>query len=141
MKLPLIKLIVTILLSNTFLIQAQSMGANHRKYWWYKSRLNNDFMKVGLNAGESQPFNQRGVGGSGFNSTDGNEKMMIGDGKSTLGLYIAQLATEFALFKKNGQSMAKVKHELFCVLHAIDRLDYFAEGRWSSGSDQINGFL
>ena len=31
---------------------AQNATDNHRKYWYYKSRLNNDFVKVGLGQGE-----------------------------------------------------------------------------------------
>lgn len=33
----------------------------HKKYWYYKSRFNNDFIKVGKEHGESIPFNQSGL--------------------------------------------------------------------------------
>lgn len=97
MKYNLIKVVIFLLLYNQ--VYAQGMGANHRKYWWYKSRLNNDFVKVGLGDGESLPFNQRGFGSTSYTNSIPNFK--IGDGTSTLGLYIAQLATEYALLKKN----------------------------------------
>ena len=32
----------------------------HKKYWYYKTRFNNDFVSVGTNSGQSIPFNQRG---------------------------------------------------------------------------------
>jgi hypothetical protein len=34
---------------------------NHKKYWYYRSRLNNDFLKIGLDSGESIPFSERGA--------------------------------------------------------------------------------
>ena len=43
-------LILLLFLTNYML--SQTMTDNHRKYWWYKSRLTNDFMKVGLGQGE-----------------------------------------------------------------------------------------
>ncbi|MFO0321130.1 MAG: hypothetical protein ACK504_01735 [Bacteroidota bacterium] len=52
MKLRLISLGILVIQLIGTSSYAQSMGANHRKYWWYKSRLNNDFVKVGLNADE-----------------------------------------------------------------------------------------
>lgn len=52
MKLHLkISILALLLISQQFF--SQGMGLNHRKYWWYKSRLNNDFVKVGLGDGES----------------------------------------------------------------------------------------
>lgn len=137
MKYSLINLLIILLLSNQLL--AQSMGLNHRKYWWYKSRLNNDFVKVGLGDGESLPFNQRGLGATNFSGFQSD--MKIGDGTSTLGLYIAQLATEYALLKKNQQNTEKVKHELFCALNAFDRLDYKAENLDEYGVYRLNGYF
>lgn len=60
---------VTIIILLTFYTQSifsqlSNDMNNHRKYWFYKSRLNNDFMKVGPNRGESLPFMQRGSGSS-----------------------------------------------------------------------------
>ena len=49
-------------------IYSQSDLDNHKKYWFYKSRLNNDFIKIGNTPtssllddghGESMPFNER----------------------------------------------------------------------------------
>ena len=43
------------------LFHAQTLEIDHhKKYWYYKSRFNNDFIKIGLNQGQSIPFNQRG---------------------------------------------------------------------------------
>jgi hypothetical protein len=118
---------------------SQTIQDNHRKYWWYKSRLNNDFVKVGTGDGESMPFNQRGYNGQGL--IGANADLSVGDGAATLGYYIALLATEYALLKKNNQNTDKVKHELFCALNAIDRLDYKAENVFENGIYKLNGFF
>ncbi len=112
---------------------------NHYKYWYYKSRLNNDFMKIGLGAGESMPFNQRGLDALNKYAVDSELKM--GDGSATLGYYIAVLATEYKLLQANNQSTDLVKHELFCALNAVNRLDYKAEGLWQFGAENLNGFF
>lgn len=138
MKLLLKANLILLLFLTNYMI-GQNMTDNHRKYWWYKSRLNNDFVKVGTGDGESFPFNQRGKDGSGF--VNSNPNMNLGDGTSTLGIYIAQLATEYALLMKNSQNTDKVKHELFCALNAFDRVDYKAENLWQSGTYLLNGFF
>jgi hypothetical protein len=119
--------------------RAQTDELNHRKYWYYKSRLNNDFVKVGLKAGESLPFNQRGQWIQDFNVE--NCELKSGDATSTLGYYIALLATEYYLLSKNDQSTEKVRHELFCALNAVNRLDYTAEALWEAGRENLNGFF
>ncbi len=140
MKLHLkINILLLVIISNANI--AQNTTDNHRKYWWYKTRLNNDFVKVGTGDGESFPFNQRGSTSSGFTSPDVRSNMELGDGTSTLGLYIAQLATEYALLVKNSQNTDKVKHELFCALNAFDRVDYKAEGVTVNGTNTLNGFF
>lgn len=143
MNYKLIKVILNLfsvsLISCTFLGVAQSDIANHRKYWYYKTRLNNDFMKVGLGNGESIPFNQRGKDAS--SKTEQNVELYAGDATSTLGYYIAMLATEYYLLSQNNQSTDSVKHELFCALNAINRLDYKAEAVWQVGAENLNGFF
>lgn len=66
-------LILILLFVNFNFIWSQDNGIHHRKYWWYKSRLNNDFVKVGLADGESMPLNQRGD-----NFVNSNVDMRIG---------------------------------------------------------------
>lgn len=38
---------------------AQTDLNNHKKYGYYKTRLNNDFIKIGLDPGNSIPVNER----------------------------------------------------------------------------------
>ena len=47
-----LKLFCSILLILPFIGKSQTGEDNHRKYWYYRSRLVNDFMKVGLGQGE-----------------------------------------------------------------------------------------
>ncbi len=51
-------LTVFIVLVGASSLHSQSNADLHTKYWFYKTRFNNDFVKIGLNAGESLPFNQ-----------------------------------------------------------------------------------
>lgn len=127
--------LVTVMYSQT----AQDI-INHRKYWYYKSRLNNDFIKVGTAAGESFPFMQRGVGASTFTNTS-YSKMKIGDGTSILGYYIAMLAMEYYLLSQNVQNTDSVLYELTCALYAINRVDIAAEKKMGYSGGLLNGFF
>lgn len=123
---------------------SQGDGTNHQKYWYYKSRLNNDFIKIGMKPGESIPINQRGLGQKGYptNSTNSSTGMKTGDGISGIGLHLAALATEYSLLKTNNQNTDSVKHEIFCALNAINRLDEIVEPLLPFGwSMPLNGFL
>ncbi len=126
-------------------LNAQTDDDNHRKYWYYKSRLNNDFLKVGLGPGESIPGGTRGLWISKFvdpnnTSISSNNELTWGDATSGLGYYIAILATEYKLLSINNQSTTKVKHELFCALNAVNRLDFVAETVFN-GQPSLNGYF
>lgn len=143
------------------ILTAQDESINHQKYWYYKSRLNNDFIKVGNTAtgstysnfdghGESIPFNERhskrgipGVSGLGSNNDIKNGvDMDQGDSPTRLGIYLSVLVTEYKLLKANNQDLTRVKHEIFCALNAINRLDYHAEPALdASKSPNLNGFF
>lgn len=67
---------------------------NYEKYWYYKTRLNNDFIKIGRNPGESVPFNQRGSTQKGYPTlTQSANKLKTGDAISSIGYHIGTLAT------------------------------------------------
>ena len=99
---------------------------NHKKYWYYKTRFNNDFVSIGTGDGQSIPFNQRGFNDS-YTYTAPTQILKTGDGTVQLGIYVGVLATEYRLLKDKGQDVTQVKHELFCALNAINRLDFMAE--------------
>lgn len=121
-------------------IYAQNDADNHRKYWYYKSRLNNDFMKVGTGPGESMPLRTRALYATGPGDNGVDRELTEGDGTALLGQYISVLATEYYLLNQNGQSTSKVKHELFCALNTVNRLDYLAETVYGT-TPKMNGFL
>ncbi len=140
MKLLLINFLCFLIIGNTAIGQNNTdITSITRKYWYYKSRLNNDFVKVGLNQGESMPFNQRGRDNNSFNMSE--RQLNLGDGASTLGYYVALLATEYRLLVLNAQSTTKVKHELFCALNAINRIDAVAESADGKTPTPLNGFF
>lgn len=135
------------------LILSNSLSQNNtylfKRYWYYKTRLNNDFLKVGLQKGESLPMPERNFQ-SLFNPNtsviDFTHSALYGDELSTLGIYIGVLATEYHLLKGHGQSLDKIKYELFSALNAINRLDYYAESAFTDvngnpGPNVLNGFM
>ncbi|HRD37822.1 MAG TPA: hypothetical protein PLC65_04255 [Bacteroidia bacterium] len=117
-------LVIKTVLFFVFSLKAQNDELNLQKYWYYKTRLNNDFIKIGMNPGESIPINQRGLGQKGYptNSSNSSTGMKTGDGISGIGLHLAALATEYSLLKMNNQNTDSVKHEIYCALNAVNRL-------------------
>jgi hypothetical protein len=69
---------------------------NLEKYWFYRYRLVNDFMKIGENCGESIPAQDR-------NAYPPNALSRIewGDATIDLGNYISMLATEHRMLSNN----------------------------------------
>ncbi|MEI8135974.1 MAG: hypothetical protein WCH21_01470 [Bacteroidota bacterium] len=122
---------------------AQNDYVNHKKYWFYKTRFNSDFVKIGTGNGESIPFNQRGFDGGTHQTFQIGQDLRSGDASVQLGCYLSVLATEYRLLKNNGQDLTKIKHEIFYALNAINRLDYNAEYIFSDGnqSGNLNGFF
>ncbi|MFN8231123.1 MAG: T9SS type A sorting domain-containing protein [Bacteroidia bacterium] len=120
-------------------ISAQSVETlRHKKYWYYKTRFNNDFVKVGTEDGASLPFNQRGWRDQTPPFINHSEQIKAGDVSAQLGIYLGVLATEYRLLKNKGQDVTKVKHELFCALNAINRIDFNAELIFSSSTHPNN---
>ena len=72
---------------------AQSDDINHRKYWYYRSRLCNDFMKIGNQMGESLPMSTRAKYGAYYGTKDGKTETGT-DAVSQLGPYICVLVLQ-----------------------------------------------
>lgn len=131
---------VVLLCFITLKLIGQNDELNHRKYWYYKSRLLNDFMKVGINQGDNIIFNERGYLSQSFSSNV--DKMKAGDVTTHLGYYLAVLSTEYALLKANNQNTDSVVYQIYCTLYTINRLDLAAEkvlNKCNQGS--LNGFF
>lgn len=97
-----------LLLVLTHNFYAQDLYRYHQKYWYLRSKLRNDFMKIGTGQGESIPFTHRGKDA---NVTD-PLKNAIGGGDliRELGIYLGVLATEYRLLKNNYQNTDSVNH-------------------------------
>lgn len=140
----------------SFFIKAQSYNDDTpkpkewlRKYWFYRSRLNNDFTKVGTGPGESLVFNERGIDLTTFAPTyTDSVTFKMGDATTTQGYYIAMLALEYHLLvaNNNNENTDSTLYELYCAIDAINRLDLTAEkiltdSTGTGGNGILNGFF
>lgn len=132
------KTLTLILIMVSACVSAQDLSKNHQKYWYLRSKLRNDFMKVGLGQGESIPMTHRGKTATAASPA----KTLTGGGDliSEIGIYLGVLATEYQLLSLNNQNTDSVKYELYCALNAVNRLDYNAESLYGY-SPSLNGFL
>jgi|GEM_PF-2893020 len=122
----------------------------HDKYWFYRYRLTQEFLKKGLGTcgvpnGYSIPGSYAYGGGTGGSDTP---DLKFGDGTSFLGNYIGVLAVELKLMLFNGASqdqLNRVKEELYFAMKAYERLDKQAEvillPYQSDCNNSLNGFF
>ncbi|MBS1647244.1 MAG: hypothetical protein JST67_07880 [Bacteroidetes bacterium] len=54
-------LLIFIFLCSQITAQFAPSDILHERYWYYRTRLNNDFLKVGINQGESMPIPERNL--------------------------------------------------------------------------------
>ncbi len=121
------KLILILLFANNNFVNAQYLFSNEEasnalaKYWLYKWRFLNDFIKVGDQMGESLPVAER--------AAVNQPIFRFGDGTQKLGMYINLLATEYKLLYDNERwvDLEKTKTELYYAIEAYRRLDCTAE--------------
>ncbi|MFH1319945.1 MAG: hypothetical protein ABII90_04740, partial [Bacteroidota bacterium] len=130
------KLIFILFLVVPFIGIAQTSSENLKKYWYYRIRLINDFMKVGPDQGESIPAEVRQING----------KIKWGDATMYLGWYIGVLATEYLLLDVYDQNTFRTKKELYYALNAYERIDMNAEPLYyddngNPGTPTLNGFF
>lgn len=157
----MLKIILTtfLLLFELGALLAQNATLNHSKYWFYRTRLRNEFMAVGdpnqVPCGTALGMNIPASSGyEGINDTTGGKKLIyadlhFGDGTSHLGNFMAVLATEYYLLiqsqKYTIQDIDNIKKELFWCMKTFERLDFEAEVMYypHSGScaNGMNGFF
>lgn len=118
----------------TFTLNTQSQTPLQQKYNNYKTRLNNKFVFVGLNAGQSIPLSTRQTvyGADSLNHW--------GDAGITLGWYIGVLSTEYEIKRRANANYSQTVIELYSALKAINRLDSVAEVYYG-GTSNLNGFF
>jgi hypothetical protein len=130
---------------------AQNPTLNHEKYWSYRARLRNEFMKMGIGPIGNTQENGYSIPASEIFSDYQNGKVKRiswADGTSRLGYYLGVLATEYKLLSQNGQSTSKVLEELYYAMKAYERLDVnanhfttFQNGNCGSASNTDGFFL
>ena len=139
MKTKLITILYLLLQLN---FVAQSDAINQRKYWFYRARLTNDFMKIGRKQGESLPMSHRAKFGAYYGTKDGYSEIGA-DAVSQLGPYICVLATEYKLLTDNSNDphvADSTIRELYYALEAFNRLDSSAEAVFGYPS-ALDGFF
>ncbi len=137
---------VLIFILHASFAQSSDSEKNLQKYWKYRERLKN-FVVVGDCQGCSIPSAIRGYAadknttltepweGDADNVPGGSEdggELEYGDATMLWGHYLAFLATEYAMMKKNGVAahLYETKREIYYALEALNRLDKKAEYWW-----------
>ncbi len=107
----------------------QNITENHTKYWFYRKRLTDYFIKVGEGKGESNVANTRNEIIYGTS----RKNIRFADQGVALGWYIGVLATEYKLLKDNNQPIDQTSKELFYALKAFKQMDLW--------DNEIDGFF
>ena len=124
---------------------SQTPEFNLQKYWFYRERFKNFFVSIGTEPGQSLAVSMMTEGEEcSPNLVNPNSTPITGntfrldDLPVHQGWYIGVLATEYALLKQHNRNTDDVKHELFCALYALNRLDLAGE---KVGDQALNGFM
>lgn len=123
----------------------------HRRYWYYRTRMINDFMKIGKNQGDCIVFAERNIGEDNNNMTGLELESVVGpDQIDITNQYMMALALEYKILSRNNQSTEETIKELYHLLYTLNRLDLEAEqffDNYLPTSDHIqptgllNGFM
>ena len=132
-------LFVSILLLLSLISFSQANTKNQQnldKYWNYRQRLTNYFVKPGPGIGESIVAYARNLNKS------SKKGFTVGDQTIDLAWYIGILATEYQLLHQNRQNTASTLTELYYALMAFDRLDRCETyPPWNLDKDTLDGFF
>jgi hypothetical protein len=132
-------LILSALIAKRANAQLDSSDLN-QKYWLYRERFKKDFIRVGEGRGKSIA-----MAGRAYNE-QGKVIIYYGDNVTYHGWYLAALATEFAILKRDSLPTASLLKELYYAIEALNRLDSYAEIMYvdstgKRGSPNLNGFF
>lgn len=129
--------LLNIVLSFSVLFSQESDAEdlNLQKYWYYRWRLTNDFVKVGEGRGHSIPIQSR----QGY---PGIPDLEAADATIYQGFYLGVLATEFKLLRQNKRhvDMEFTKTELYYAIKAFERLDMYGE-EYLGKAPKIDGYF
>lgn len=121
----------------------------HRRYWYYRTRFINDFVKLGNSQGDGVCFPER-------NYEDGQFSKQAKVGPDQIDItnqYLSALALEYKLLSRSNQSTLETIKEIYYLLRTINRLDARADCFWTgnepatddmsnySETGDLNGFM
>lgn len=116
----------------------------HRRYWYYRTRMINDFMKVGTGQGDCIVLAERNQGATDNTSKVGPDQIDLTN------QYLLALALEYKFLRTSGQSAKETLKEIYSLLYTINRLDKEADQFWGnsaptndiiSPNSSSNGFM
>jgi len=134
------KIVIFAILSHCLIVSlsAQSLRDNLQKYWYYRNRLLNNFVKVSANvneAGTNIPVAE-------IKTTE--DWLKMDDGNGMLNQYISVMASEYRLLKNYNQDYSQSIQLLYYALMSLNRLDATAESYYRQGisnANDLNGFI
>ena len=103
--------------------QVQSNNDLHIKYWYYRWRLRENFMKIGGGPGESMIASRYMKNYISDPSLNEELSIVFSDQTIFLGYYLGVLALELKMLVANNQNASQTIKELYYALWAINRLD------------------
>lgn len=117
-------LIVFLLVSETGSAQPTiNNDLAHRRYWFYRTRFINDFIKIGDQQGDCICFAER-------NNTFHDAAKIGPDQIDITNQYLSTLALEYQILKRSNQSTKETIREIFYLVKTINRLDARADWFW-----------
>ncbi len=122
------KLLIFVIILLPTILQSQSIDNDkaHRRYWYYRTRMINDFMKIGKNQGNGLVFAERNR----KENNDNQPELISTVGPDQIDItnqYMIALALEYKLLSRNNQDVSETVKELFHLLYTFNRLDLEAE--------------
>jgi len=110
----------------------------HRRYWYYRTRFINDFVKLGSAQGDGICFPERN-----YNGQFSKEAKVGPDQIDITNQYLSALALEYKLLSRSNQSTSETVKEIYYLLRTINRLDARADCFWTSNepsSDDMSAY-
>jgi len=140
-------ILIILVFSGVFInhLSGQTPASNQSKYWFYRYRLTNEFLKKGeANCGSPSGFSI--PASSGYKQA---YDLHFGDGTSMVGFYISVLAMEHKLLRDHGgtdEQKNRTAQELYYAMKAYERVDKNAEKlktdlTGNNCENDLNGFF
>lgn len=131
MKFTKLIILVTLFTYHKGISQPLTFSENeqaHRRYWYYRTRFVNDFVKLGNSQGDGVCFPQRN-----YNGKFSIEAKVGPDQIDITNQYLSALALEYKLLSRSNQSTTETIKEIYYLLRAVNRLDARADYFWAGG--------